>query len=172
MNKYYNKFYNVLKLIEENLYNGRGTYLKNCKRSIQPDNLSCGVHAVASILQYYDKEVSTPELITLLGTNQDGTDTEPMINALSSFDLNIEINETSSPRDIIDSVRSGYPMLITVDDWEHWVVIYGFSDEGIFLLDSNRKNFRCHWHFNTFMDRWDDNWLAIIKPRQNMQQEN
>jgi hypothetical protein len=87
-----------------------------------------------------------------------------MLNVLSGFDLNIEINESSSPRDIVDSVHNGHPMLITIDNWEHWVVIYGYSDKGIFLLDSNRKNFRCHWHYNQFMDRWDDNWLAIIKP--------
>jgi ABC-type bacteriocin/lantibiotic exporter with double-glycine peptidase domain len=150
--------------MEERFYKGKGTYLKNCERSIQPDNLSCGVHAVNTILKYYNKNVATPDLIRLLGTNEDGTDTEPILNVLSGFNLNIEINETSSPKDIINSVRQGYPMLITIDDWEHWVVIYGYSDRGIFLLDSNRKNFHCHWQYGQFLERWDDNWIAIVKP--------
>ncbi len=165
MNRYYNRFYNTLKKIEENIYNGKGTYLQNCSRSIQPDNLSCGVHAVSSILKYYNKNVSTPDLIRLLGTNEEGTDTEPILNVLSMFNLEIEINEASSPGDIFDSVQNGYPMLITIDDWEHWIVIYGYSDTGIFLLDSNRKNLRCHWPMGHFLERWDDNWIAVIKPR-------
>lgn len=164
MNRHYNRFFNFLKRIEENYYESKSTFLKNCERSIQPDHLSCGVHAVNVILQYYDINVSTPKLIRLLGTNQEGTDTEPILNVLSRFDLNIVVNDSSSTQDIVRSVNNGFPMLITIDEWEHWVVIYGYSNSGIFLLDSNRKNFRCHWHYGQFLERWDDNWIAVIKP--------
>ena len=63
---------NVIKLFEEKTKSAKT--IKGIKRSIQFDEVSCGVHVAFSILRYYNKKMSIDKIKKKLGTDEDGTD--------------------------------------------------------------------------------------------------
>ncbi len=116
------------------------------------------------VLSYYRIDLTHEQIESSLGTSkEDGTDTQPIINFLCANNLKVVINDRASIEDIEQSIEQGQPMLITIDNWEHWVIVYGYSQNRIFLMDSNKKRFLNSMSRSEFEQRWDDNWLAVIK---------
>ena len=153
--------YNTIKRIEETLKDCRTL---NMNRSIQLDNYSCAAHCVYMILEYYKIPKTLNEILNGLKTSKrDGTDTEPILNYLRINSLEVEINTHSKLSQIHSAIDSLNPILISVDNVEHWVVIYGYNREGIFVLDPSKKKLLNHWSISEFIQHWDDNWTAIIR---------
>ncbi len=163
MKKYYaDLVYNFYKDIEER--RSPDSVLLDMKRSIQVDKYSCGAQCVYTILQYYKIPRTLNEILKGLNTSKrNGTDTGPILNYLRSNGLKVSINKYSKLSHIHSAIDSLNPILISVDDGEHWVVIYGYNTDGIFILDPSRKEIKNFWDMKKFMSRWDDNWIAVIK---------
>ena len=156
--------YNCIKDIEEVL--SADSVVLKMKRSIQLDNYSCGAQCVYTILNYFNKDKTLNEIKESLGTTEtDGTGTKQILNYLIRNGLDVQIYEKATISSIQDAIENGYPMLITVDDGDHWVVVYGYSDDGIFVLDSSRKRFLNQWGYGEFIKRWDENWIAVVKEK-------
>jgi len=154
--------YNCIKEIEEIL--SADSVVLKMKRSIQLDSYSCGAQCVYMILNYYDKDKTLNEIKESLNTNEsDGTDTKQILDYLVSNGLDVQINNKSAVSSIQAAIGNGYPVLITVDDGDHWAVVYGYSNDGIFVLDSSRSRFLNQWGYGEFIKRWDENWIAVIK---------
>lgn len=163
--KIVNKFYNWIKILEERYSDEKAEFISGIERSIQLDKYSCGAQTVYSILNYYNSSLSIDEIIKKLGvTKEDGVDTGPILNLLKEKNLKIEINDRAKLFHVKRAIRQGYPMIITVDDWEHWCVIYGYSKKNIYILDSRFSSFKNKWPREKFLKRWDDNWICIVKP--------
>lgn len=163
MKKYYvDHIFNFYKDIEE--IRSPGSVLLDMKRSVQLDSYSCGAQCVYMILQYYKIHKTLVEILKGLNTSKrDGTDTEPILNFLKLNGLKASVNTNSGLSDIHSAIKSLNPVLISVDDGEHWVVIYGYNKEGFFILDPSRKKIKNFWDMNKFIKRWDDNWTVVIK---------
>ena len=52
---------------------------------------------------------------------------------------------------------SGNNLNGTVDNGDHWAVVYGYSNDGIFVLDSSRSRFLNQWGYGEFIKRWAGN---------------
>jgi len=165
MKKYYaDLVYNYYKDIEEK--RSPNSVLLEMKRSIQLDSYSCAAQCVYMILDYYKIPKTLEEILKGLNTSKrDGTDTKPILNYLRINGLKVSINTRSKIFHIHSAIDNFNPMLISVDDGEHWVVIYGYSGDGIFILDPSRKEINNFWDMKKFMKRWDDNWIAVIKEK-------
>jgi ABC-type bacteriocin/lantibiotic exporter with double-glycine peptidase domain len=134
------------------------------KRSVQLDSYSCGAQSVYMILNYYDKDKTLNEIKESLNTTEsDGTDTKQILNYLMKNGLDVQVNDNGTISSIQAAIGNGYPALITVDDGDHWVVVYGYSNDGIFVVDSSRSRFLNQWGYGEFIKRWDENWIAVIK---------
>jgi len=156
--------YNCIKEIEEIL--SADSVVLNMKRSVQLDNYSCGAQSVYMILNYFDKDKTLNEIKESLNTNEsDGTDTKQILDYLVSNGLDVQINNKGAVSSIQAAIGNGYPVLITVDDGDHWAVVYGYSNDGIFVLDSSRSRFLNQWGYGEFIKRWDDNWAAVVKEK-------
>ena len=154
--------YNCIKDIEEVL--SVDSVVLKMKRSIQLDAYSCGAQCVYMILHYFEKDKTLNEIKESLHTTEtDGTDTKQILNYLVKNKLDVQINGKGAISSIQDAIGNGYPVLITVDDGDHWVVVYGYSDDGIFVLDSSRSRFLNQWGYGEFIKRWDENWVGVIK---------
>ncbi len=154
--------YNCIKDIEEVL--SADSVVLKIKRSIQLDNYSCGAQCVYVILNYFQKDKTLNEIKESLNTTEtDGTATKQILNYLIRNGLDVQINEKNTISSIQESIGNGYPMLITIDEGDHWVLVYGYSDDGIFVLDSSRSRFLNQWGYGEFIKRWDENWIAVIK---------
>jgi ABC-type bacteriocin/lantibiotic exporter with double-glycine peptidase domain len=155
-------FFNKVKELEEKL-RVNPVLLNRFRRSIQLDDYSCAAHCVIVILNYYSIKTNLTSILQQLGTSkEDGTDTEPIINLFKSKKLKIEINESATIDDIREAIDHNFPMLITINEWEHWVVIYGYSEERIFIIDSNKSRIFNSIQIEDFIEIWDDNWIAIV----------
>ncbi|MEJ2104798.1 MAG: cysteine peptidase family C39 domain-containing protein [Ignavibacteriaceae bacterium] len=163
MKKYYaDLVYNFYKDIEEKIF--PDSVLLDMKRSIQLDSYSCGAQCVYMILEYYKIPKTLDEILKGLNTSKkDGTDTEPILNYLRINGLKISINIRSKLFNIHSALDKLNPILISVDYGEHWVVIYGYNKDGMFILDPARNVIQNFWDMKKFMSRWDDTWIAVIK---------
>ena len=163
MKKYYaDLVYNYYKDIEEK--RSSGSVLLDMKRSVQLDSYSCGAQCVYMIMKYYKIPKTLEEILKGLNTSKtNGTDTEPILNYFRINGLRASVNTNSKLSNIQTAIDSLHPILISVYDGEHWVVIYGYNKDGIFILDPSRKEISNHWDIKKFMNRWDDNWIAVIR---------
>ena len=156
--------YNCIKDIEEVL--SADSVVLRLRRSIQLDSYSCGAQCVYTILNYYDKDKTLNEIKDSLNTTEtDGTDTKQILNYLVKNKLDVHINGKGAISSIQTAIDNGYPVLITVDDGDHWAVVYGYSNDGIFVLDSSRSRFLNQWGYGEFIKRWDENWIAVVKEK-------
>ena len=106
--------------------------------------------------------MSIKEIKSELNTTCEGTDTEPILELLINKGLQIQINEQATIDLIKFNIRRGYPLLITIDEWEHWCVIYGFTKNSILILNSWFRTISVKYPLEEFFERWDDNWIAAI----------
>jgi ABC-type bacteriocin/lantibiotic exporter with double-glycine peptidase domain len=154
--------YNFIKDIEEVL--SADSVVLQMKRSVQLDSYSCGAQSVYMILNYFNTDKTLNEIKESLNTTEpDGTDTKKILNYLLKNKLDVQIYEKATISSIQEAISNGFPMLITIDEGDHWVVVYGYSDDGIYVLDSSRNRFLNQWGYGEFIKRWDENWIAVIK---------
>jgi ABC-type bacteriocin/lantibiotic exporter with double-glycine peptidase domain len=162
MSKFVNKIFNYLKSIEEFL--DSSPICLDIKKSVQLDRFSCGIHSAFMILNYLNKVKYLREInynTELL--KKDGIDTEPLLNIIRSFSCSFKVNSNAFLSDIAKAVNDKKPILISVDDGEHWVVVYGYSKNCVYVLDpSPLSAIKCRWNVKTFLKRWDENWIAVV----------
>jgi ABC-type bacteriocin/lantibiotic exporter with double-glycine peptidase domain len=153
--------YNFIKSIEEIL--SPGSVLLNMKRSIQLDSYSCGVQCVKMILNYYSIIKTPGEIKRGLKTKkEEGTDTEPILNYLRKSGLKVSVNKNAVLSNIHFAIANSNPVLISIDNGEHWIIVYGYSANSIFTLDPSGKSISNKWELKEFFNRWDENWIAVI----------
>lgn len=169
----FDKVMNVLKSFEELLSEDDSVFLE-MERAIQIDHYSCGVQATYSILKYYGRARSIPNIEKLLNAYNRGYTSESSIyKLLRERKLKISKRNNanfSSIKESIDEYEA--PMLSTINDGDHWIVIYGYSPKSIFVLDSapisvNLKKLSLEmkpfvkWDKEKFKTHWDK-WGAIV----------
>ncbi|HKJ82097.1 MAG TPA: cysteine peptidase family C39 domain-containing protein [Ignavibacteriaceae bacterium] len=160
------RFTNYLNSIEKQK-DPNATYL-GLRRFNQVDRYSCGIQCAYSILDYYKRLTTDVELDKLI--NKNGTDFDVIKNIFQDYGLNISEKYDSSLLDIKNFIDKEFPLLTTINDTEHWVVIYGYSmnKKGIshlFIMDPVLKRLKAKWTINKFKKHWrewDEQWLAII----------
>ncbi len=156
--------YNFIKDIEEVL--SADSVVLKMKRSVQLDSYSCGAQCVYMILNYFNTDKTLNEIKESLNTTEtNGTDTKQILNYLINNGLDVQIYEKVTISSIQESISNGYPILITIDEGDHWIVVYGYSDDGIFVLNSSRSRFLNQWGYGEFIKRWDENWIAVVKEK-------
>ena len=159
-----NSVYNWLKRKEEkNLKSA--VFINGINRSIQLNNYTCAPHSLLVILHYFNLKLSLNEIKTALQTGKEGTDTEPILDFLKKKGLTIKINEKATLLDIKNSIDQKNPLLITINNWEHWCIIYGYSSDSVLILNSWFKNFSIQYKYGDFLRQWDDNWIASVSKK-------
>lgn len=138
------------------------------RRFNQVDRYSCGIQCAYSILDYYNLLSGESELDSFMDRN--GTDFEVIKNIFLDYGLSISEKYESTFRDIKTSIDKELPLLTTINDTEHWVVIYGYSINNekishLFIMDPVLKRLKTKWTINKFKKHWrewDEQWIAII----------
>lgn len=143
--------------------------IPNIYKSIQRDSYSCGVHSVKSIIRYCDKSYSLKFIKRLLNTTvEKGTNQTSIENFFRKIGIRYKINTSASLKNIEEELVQMRPVLITVDDCEHWVVIYGYTNSYFYVLDS--ANYICNKRIlKKRLNKWWDHWMMSIK---NMEKNN
>ena len=137
--------------------------IPNIKKSIQRDDYSCGVHSVKSITNYYDRHYSLQYIKKLLKTNKEhGTNQTAIENFFKKVGIAYKINTHASVADIENEINKLRPVLVALEDCEHWVVIIGYSENCFYILDSGSYIVNKRIYKKTFRRYWDE-WIMSIK---------
>jgi ABC-type bacteriocin/lantibiotic exporter with double-glycine peptidase domain len=114
------------------------------------------------ILKYYKKARSVEATQKALRTTLKGTSATSMIRLFRKRGLSVSLRSHAGFTDIYEAINYyNAPMLASLDDGNHWVIIYGYSVSEILVLDPSMKTLICRWEKRFFRQRWD-NWGAII----------
>lgn len=137
----------------------------------QSTSYSCGAAALQSVLAYYDIEMNESELQKELGTTQEGTAHEKIVEVAQKQTLKViqKYNTT------IDELRAhiNKKQLVIVefqawqdearkvpykDDWEsgHYAVVIGIDKKNIYMMDPSLLGSRGVLPIDEFLERWHD----------------
>jgi ABC-type bacteriocin/lantibiotic exporter with double-glycine peptidase domain len=152
---------NVFKRLEEQ--DPSAIILPGIRRSLQLDRYSCGVQSVKVILDYFVRSLSIDSIERRLGTDEEGTPIAAIRRLLKSRGLTSKIRVEATLRDIRKAIYSGYPVLVSFSQGEHWAVVYGYSKNAVFVADSSiTKNLWCRVPRTRFHRQWD-RWMMIVR---------
>jgi len=140
-------------------------FLEGFERSVQIDGYSCGAQCAFSILKFYRKARSVDNVTREAGTTSKGTDPEDLRELFLRRGLAPHRINRPTVSKIKREIREGFPVLVSVDDDEHWAVVYGYARQGLFVCDpSIRRAWRCRCSTQEFLRRWDK-WAMAVRRR-------
>jgi ABC-type bacteriocin/lantibiotic exporter with double-glycine peptidase domain len=142
--------------------------LDNFPRRIQRNSYSCGAISVFIILEYFGISVSYNKVFRLLGTDQDGTAAWDIKNTLKKYGLRVKTNAQMTVRNLKTAIDSESPVLISICLDEHYAVVYGYSRNHIFVMNSSLDasdegvgSIKVAVPRRDFLDYWD-RWGIIV----------
>lgn len=101
---------------------------------------SCGAAAIVNAAAVLGVDVSEAQVASAAGTDSDGTSEEQIIRAAAQLGLHGLVMEEADDALAFDwlqaTLSDGYPAILCVDEWEHWVVAAALANNGIVVLDS------------------------------------
>jgi len=108
----------------------------------QPNKWQCGPFALKHALIMLGKIVDEKQVSRIAGTHWwGGTDEIKLARAARSFDCTMEIVRRTSThrakRELLLALKKGYPCLLCVDSWSHWVTVVGAEKGNLILIDSS-----------------------------------
>lgn len=125
---------------------------------------ACGAAAVVNTLRAFGVRVSEARIRKLAGTDETGTSSVGLVTALRAFGLSVQEysdnNAANSWRWLHGNLIHGRPVIVCVDNWQHWVTAIGSLSDRVVLFDSvvtKRNASECGVHVLAsarFMRKW------------------
>lgn len=106
----------------------------------QERSWSCGPGALVNALAVLGHDVSEDEVRALADTDSvDGTDEHGLIEAIEELGHDPHVIWTSDRPGawsrLVDHVGRGHPVLLCVDEWDHWVAITATDGKTVTMID-------------------------------------
>lgn len=110
----------------------------------QPNKWSCGPFALKYALIMLGKIVDEKRISRIAGTHWwAGTDEIKLGRAARAYDCDLRIiRRTSSlraKRELLLALKRGFPCLLCVDGWEHWITMVGAEKDKFVSIDSREQ---------------------------------
>ncbi len=106
----------------------------------QPNSYECGPFALKHALLVLGVFESERRLAHLAGTDSRGTDESQLARAANrlGFELpTVRAHDAGEGRALLcEWLGAGNPVLLCVDQWEHWITVVGEADGRVVVLDS------------------------------------
>ncbi|MGD0037076.1 MAG: cysteine peptidase family C39 domain-containing protein [Bacteroidota bacterium] len=147
--------------------------LDGFERSIQLDGWNCGAYCAYMILKYHGKARSLKNVQKEAGTTEDGTDEEMLIKLFRKRGLSVYEFEQRSLAKLERAIDRGSPILahISTRIENHWVVVYGYDDDYIWIADPSLNVLKhpqrvwCRQTRSSFRNRWKGYGIVVGKKK-------
>lgn len=132
---------------------------------MQSTEASCGAAALSNALKAVGVVRSEDEMAKLSGTNSSGTSQAGITKALKSVGREpgklLEAKSHTAVLRLIMALQCGHPVILCVDDWEHWVVAVGLLGVAgyprIVVVDSASLELTHVYSIEDVVSRWGHN---------------
>ncbi len=109
----------------------------------QPNKWQCGPFALKHALVMLGKIVDENEVSRVAGTHWSaGTDDRKLARAARKYDCDMTMTRRTNPlharRELLLALKRGYPVLLCVDRWSHWITVVGAEREKFIYIDSRK----------------------------------
>lgn len=99
-------------------------------KGLQEDDFLCGPASLQRAFRQYGVRISQAKIAEACGTDEDeGSGDEEIYRGILHFGFSLDNYETDIWNEAInwldDCIIRGLPVLLCVDDWSHWVCVYG-----------------------------------------------
>ena len=110
----------------------------------QPNDFTCGPYALKHALTALGVLADPAHLTRLARTHWwSGTDEVRLARAARAYDCDMQVIEATDERvariALVQTLGAGYPVLLCVDDWEHWITVVHHSAGKFVVLDSREE---------------------------------
>ena len=125
----------------------------------QPSEYQCGPFALKYALVMLGRFESEKIIAKKAGSNWwYGTDEIGLEKAAKYFDCRMKYFRRETPTDAIKSLtqhlRKGYPCILSVDDWEHWITVVNWQQGKFIVVDSSFDDVIIIYSANQITRRW------------------
>ncbi|MBI4535850.1 MAG: hypothetical protein HY708_06195 [Ignavibacteriae bacterium] len=125
----------------------------------QPNKWQCGPFALKHALIMLGKFVDEKQVSRLAGTHWwAGTDEIKLARAARAYDCEMKVirrkNALRAKRELLATLKRGYPAVLCVDDWGHWITVVGVERGKFIYLDSREAPVVCIDTWTGLKNRW------------------
>jgi hypothetical protein len=110
----------------------------------QPGKWECGPFALKHALLMRGVLVSEREIARLAGTSPDGTDEKQLELAAANYGCELptirEVEPEAARDALTGHLRDGYPCLLCINGWDHWVTAVHEEAGQFIILDSEKPH--------------------------------
>lgn len=151
--------------LEQYVRHDDGAVVLPLERVVQLDGYSCGVQSAYMVLRYHGRARSINGVLRQLDTGTDGTSAAALTRLFRARGLTVGMHRRARFVDIERRIDAGTPLVVSLYDGGHWVVVYGYSRQHVYVADPlctrasvvvPRARFRAKW------DRWV---MAVGRPQ-------
>jgi hypothetical protein len=125
----------------------------------QPNDWQCGPFALKHALIMLGRIVDEKRVSRIAGTHWwAGTDEIKLNRAARSYDSQLKLIRRKDPlrarRELLLSLKKGYPCLLCVDRWNHWITVVGAERGKLIYIDSRKAPVVCVATWRELKRRW------------------
>ncbi len=125
----------------------------------QPNKWQCGPFALKHALIMLGKFVNEKNLSLSAGsTSWSGTDEIQLARAARTFDCTMNVVRNKNPlharRELLFTLKKGWPALLCVDGWSHWITVVSAEKGRFIYLDSSKAPVVCVATWRQLKRRW------------------
>ncbi len=125
----------------------------------QPNKWQCGPFALKYGLIMLGKFVDEKAISRIAGTHWwAGTDELKLGRAARAFNCDMRIirrtNSLRAKRELLLTLKKGFPAIVCVDGWEHWITVVGAEKGKLIFIDSKEAPVVCVDTWLAFKKRW------------------
>ncbi len=107
----------------------------------QPYKYQCGPFALKYALVMLGQFRNERDIAKKAGSNWwYGTDEIGLAKAANSYDCRMKYFRRETPADgiktLISHLKKGYPCILSVDNWEHWLTVLNYQQDKFIVVDS------------------------------------
>jgi len=137
----------------------------------QSYDFDCGAQALQTVMAYYGVNVRKDRLIKELGSGQDGTDIQALIDFARKKGFQVESGEHWTLDVVKRHVDDGHPVIVLLQAWSsrylslkewrsnyedgHYAIVIGYNNKAVFFEDPSAF-YRTWLNNNEFLARWHD----------------
>ena len=125
----------------------------------QPNKWQCGPFALKHALIMLGKIVNENEISHIAGTHWwTGTDDIKLSRAAKAYECEMKVirrkNSLRAKRELLLALKKGYPSLLCVDGWNHWITVVGAERGKFIYVDSREAPVVCVGTWRELKKRW------------------